>query len=369
VQRLLGNPPTSPTERLRDNLSVWHRKETEIIDVTFMDSSAKDAKLILDTVLKQYIIYIGDRSYTPKDKLYHQLVDRHTSLKNEIEGRETVIAGLRKELGTGTPQELVSRLRIRLDETQARLSKLKQSIAISKWERKELEDLMKQAITDDNNDVPGASTGKMEKQAVYYEDTKWRKLDIDVRTIRHQIANSLLTPKNPDMVRMKKNMEFAEELLRLQEAKLDKQWRDRLKNTVGEPIATIVARGLNYEEGLRTLEHQLARAQQEEKLLLAETEKQQREFQGVFESVQLFEKENNALLHKRALFDYVRKRLDQKNMNAERPRFNGIEVLSWASVSSKPYKDRRIMFTAMTLVIGSIGVGFTGWLLKRKRML
>ena len=366
VQRLLGNPPTSPTERLRDNLSVWYRKETELIDVTFMDSSAKDAKLILDTVLKQYIIYIGDGSYTPKDKLYHELVDRHTSLKNEIEGRETVIAGLRKSLGTETPQELVSRQRIRLDETQARLSKLQQSIAISKWKRKELEDLMKQANADDSND---ASTGKMEKQAVYYEDTEWRKLDINVRTIRHQIANSLLTPKNPDMVRMTKNMEFAEELLRLREAQLDKQWRDRLKNTAGEPIATIVARGLNYEEGLRTLEYQLARAQQEEKLLLAETEKQQREFQGVFESVQLFEKENNALLHKRALLAAVRQRLDQKNMNAERPRFNGIEVLSWASVSSKPYKDRRIVFTAMTLVIGSIGVGFTGWLLKRKRML
>ncbi|MDH4240595.1 MAG: hypothetical protein OEW48_13625 [Phycisphaerae bacterium] len=183
VQRLLGNQPASPTERLRDDLSVWHRKETEIIDVTFMDSSAKDAKLILDTVLNQYIRYIGVKSDSTKDKLYLRLVDECKSLENEIQ----------------------------------------------------------------------------------------------------------------------------------------------------------------------------------------EIEKQQAEFQGLFESAQLLEKENNDLRLKRELFNRVRQRLDQENMKRNVP--IPIEVLSSASVSSKPYKDRRIVFTAMALVIGSIGVGFTGWLLRRKRML
>ena len=73
------------------------------------------------------------------------------------------------------------------------------------------------------------------------------------------------------------------------------------------------------------------------------------------------------MLHKRKLFDAVRQRLDQKNMERNVP--GSIEVLSQASVSSKPYKDRRIVFTAMALVIGSIGVGFVSWLLRRKRML
>jgi capsular polysaccharide biosynthesis protein len=363
VQWLLRNSADHPIERLRDSLSIQPRRQTEIIDVTFVDSSAEDAKLILDTVLGQYIRHIGTKSDVTKDKLYRLLVDQHTSLKNEIEGRGKIIAELSRSLGTGTPQELVSSKRIRLDETQARLSKLQQSIAISEWERKELEDLMKQAITDDSND---ASAGKMEKQPGYYEDAEWRALDRNVRIIRHQIATSELDPKNPDMVQAAKDMKFAKELLRLREVQLDKQWRDRLKNTAGEPIATIVARDLHYEEGLRTLEYQLARAQQEEKLLLAQLEKQQTEFQGVFESAQLLEKENNALLHKRALFDATRKRLDQRmGRNIPSP----VEVLSWASVSSKPYKDRRIMFTAMVLVIGSIGVGCVSWLLGRKRML
>ena len=363
VQRLLGNPPAPPMERLRDDLSVRHRKETEIIDVTFMDSSAKDAKIIVDTVLDQYIKYIGEKSDATKDKLYRQLVDQHTSLKNEIEGRETICAALRRSLGTETPQELVSSKRVRLDETQARLSKLRQSIAISEWERKKLEDLMKQAITDDINNVPG----RTEKHPKYYEDVDWRVLDRNMRTIHHKIATSELDPNDPEIIRATKDMKFAKELLRLREVQLDKQWRDRLKNTAGVPIATIVASGLNYEEALIYLEHQLARAKQEEKLLLAETEKQQAEFQGLFESAQLLEKENNALRHKRELFAAVRQRLDQKNMERNVP--GSIEVLTRASVSSSPYKDRRIVFTAMALVIGSIGVGFVSWLLRRKRML
>jgi len=362
VQRLRGKPATPPMERLRDALSVQPRRQTEIIDVTFMDSSAKDAKLIVDTVLDQYIRYIGKKSDATKDALYRQLVDQYKSLENEIQGRGRITAQLSRSLGTGTPQELVSGKRVRLDETQARLSELRQSIALLEWERKKLEDLMKQTITDESNDVPV----RMENQAKYYEDAEWRKLDVDMRTIHHKIATSQLDPNNPDIIRTTNDMKFAKELLRLREVQLDKQWRDRLRNAAGVPITTTVASGLSYEEASIYLEHQLARAKHEEQLLLAEFEKQQAEFEGLFESAQLLEKENNSLQRKRELFGAVRQRLDQKNMERNVP--GSIEVLTRAFVPSEPHKDRRIVFTAMALVLGSIGVGFTGWLLRRRRM-
>jgi uncharacterized protein involved in exopolysaccharide biosynthesis len=357
-----GNPTPPRMERLRDDLSVRPRKETEIIDIAFVDSSAQDAKLIVDTVLDQYIRYIGEKSDATKDALYRQLVDQYKSLENEIQGRGKITAQLSRSLGTGTPQELVSGKRVRLDETQARLSELRQSIALLEWERKKLEDLMKQTITDDSNDVPG----RMENQAKYYEDAEWRKLDVDMRTIHHKIATSQLDPNNPDIIRTTNDMKFAKELLRLREVQLDKQWRDRLRNAAGVPITTTVASGLSCEEASIYLEQQLARAKHEEQLLLGEFEKQQAEFERLFESAQLLEKENNALLHKRELFGAVRQRLDQKNMERNVP--GSIEVLTRAFVPSEPHKDRRIVFTAMALVLGSIGVGFTGWLLRRRRM-
>jgi capsular polysaccharide biosynthesis protein len=329
VQRLRGKT-TAPIERLTDSLSVQPRRGTEIIDVTFMDPSAEDAKLIVDTVLDQYMRYIGDKSDATKDAIYRQLVDQYKSLENEILGREKITAELRRSLGTGTPQELVSQKRVRLDETQARLSELRYSVAVLEWQRKRLENLMERDITGDSNDVAVAPTGTIAKQPKYHEDAEWRELDVNVRTIRHNIATGQVGPSSPDMIQAEKDLKFAEGLLRLREAQLDEQWRDRLRNAVGVAITTTDVSGPAYKEALISLEHRLAQAKHEEQLLIAEFEKQQAEFERLFESAQLLEKENNALRHKRDLFDAVRQRLDQKNMERNVP--GSIEVLMRAFV-------------------------------------
>ena len=347
VQRLRGNPAVPPMERLRDALSVKPRSGTEIIDVTFIDSSAKDAKIIVDTVLDQYVKYIGEKSDSTKDKLYSQLVDQYKSLENEIQGREKISAELRKSLRTTIPQELISAQRVRLDETQARLSELRQRIAVLEW---------KKANADDSNGVAVDATDRMERQPKYYEDAEWRKLDINVRTMRHRIATGVYAPDHPNMARAEKELKFAEELFRLREAQLDEQWRDRPKNAAGVPVTITGAGGPGYkiEIGSMSPEHQLAQAEQENKILLADFEKQGADFEGLWQTAQLLDKENNALLHKRELFNAVRQRLDQKNMERNVP--GSIEVLTWASVSSRPYNDRRITFTAMALVMG-LGMG------------
>jgi len=345
MSRLRGST-TSPINRLSNALSARPLKDTEIINVAFINSSAKEAQLIANTVLDQYIKYIGEMSDATGDKIYTQLVDQYKSLENEIQGREQSIAGLRKTLGTGTPDELISGKRIRLDQTQARLDLLQQNITLLEWE-------MKRDITGDSNDVLAAATDRVQKQLKYYEDVEWRKLDDNVKTIRFNIANSMITAKHPDSVRMEKELEFAEEQLQLREEQLDKQRLDRLNNLAG--VSTIPgADSLSYEERLIYMEHQLARLKLEEQLLGNELKKQQVEFAGLFENAQLLDKENNTLLHKRELFSAVRQRLDQKTMERNVP--GSIEVLTRASLSSQPYNDRRVAFTVMVLVL-ALGAG------------
>jgi len=347
VQRLLGNPPEPPIERLGDNLSVRPRKETEIIDVSFTYPSAEDARIIVDAVLEEYIKYIGEKTNAEQDKLYRQLTEQYTSLQRQIQGQETTSARLVESLGTQNPQEFISGKRARLDETQARISELRQRIAVLEWEAK-------QAVAGDINMA-------IEKQPKYHMDAEWRKRDIDVRTIRHDIASSAVVPKHPDAARMQKDLAFAEELLKLRESQLDEQWQDRPRNVAGAPISIADASDPNYVKGM--IEHQLARAKHEERLLSEEYSKQQEEFKRLFENAQLLEKENNSLLHKRELLNAVRRRLDQKNMERNIP--GPIEVMR-ASVSSKPYKDRRIMFTAIALVLG-LGIGLCARFLFRRR--
>jgi len=69
MQRLQGKPPAPPVERLRDFLSVQPRPKSEIIDVIFTDSSSRDAKIIVDAVVEQYIQLIGEKSDADKDFL------------------------------------------------------------------------------------------------------------------------------------------------------------------------------------------------------------------------------------------------------------------------------------------------------------
>ncbi len=339
-QRLLGNPPESSIERLADNLSVRPQKETEIIDVSFVDSSAKDARIIVDAVLDEYIKYIGEKSDADEDKLYVQLADQYTTLQTQIHGQEAIVAKLREFLGTQDPKELISSKRTRLEETQARLSELQQRIIVLEWE-------IKQAVTNDTNDV---AMGIDEKKSKYHEDAEWQRLNANMRTIRHNIETSLLTPKHPDADRMQKGLEFAEESLQLREEQLDEQWRDRPKNVAGAPTD---ASDPNYVKGV--LEHQLARAKYEEQLLIVDSNDQQTKFQKLFANAQLLEKENNALLHKRELFNAVRQRLDQKNMERN-VSVGSIHVSMKAYASSRPYNDRRIVFTAMSLVL-ALGMG------------
>ena len=276
-QRLWADP-VPPLERLRDTLKVQPRDRTEIINVTFTDPSAKDAKVIVDTVLDHYIRYTGERCDNTEEELYRRLVEQYKSLENEILGREKIISDIRKSIGMVSPEELISRNRLRLDETQARLNELQQSIALLEWEKQH-------AAVDDNNDVP---------------------------------VDAVEVPTKPI-----------------------------------DPNDSL------HSEGVISVEHQLARAKKEDQLLRAEYEKKQAEFRELFATAQLLEKENSNLKHKRDLFNAVRQRLDQKNM--ERNVIGPVEVLTRAFVPSKPHHDRRMLFTAVALIVGlglSSGVTF-----------
>ncbi len=340
VERLTGNPPTQRI-RLQDALSARPRKDTEFIDVTFTDRSPQDAQLILNAVLDQYVQYLGYMSDATQDKIYNQLVEQYRSLESEILGREKVTAELRQQLGTATPEELVSSQRVRLDEAQARLAEVKQNIKVLEWE-------ITQATTVDSNDALTA------KQLRYYEDAEWRRLDGNVRNIQHAIETSIMTDKHPDAIRAQKDLAFAEELLRVREGQLDDEWANQPKNTDGLSMGTAAAGGPGYMDSLPLLKYRLDRAKYEEQLLETELKAQQTEFDDLFGRAQLLEKENLDLQHKRDLFDAVRQRRDQKNMERNVPA--SIEVLTRATLPSEPYSDRRITLTAMTMIL-ALGLG------------
>ena len=130
------------------------------------------------------------------------------------------------------------------------------------------------------------------------------------------------------------------------------------------PMAGIDSSGLTYAEQLIFLEYQLDQSKCEEKLLVAELAQQRIVFDHLFEGAQLLDKENRELAHKRELFSAVRQHLDEKNMERKVP--GPIEVLSRAFAPSEPNKDRRVLFTAIVLVL-SLGMSACLAMLHRRR--
>ena len=189
-------------------------------------------------------------------------------------------------------------------------------------------------------------------------------MDVQIRAIKHQIesASRDFKPEHPTMVKLAGELKFAEETLALRQAQLDDDWKNRSKlPTLGAPIALPGRPVIDpqrpeaaYEVRLQTVKTELELLKYQADLLLKEAKKQRDDFATTFQSAQMLEKENEALRHKRRLFDAVRTRLDHKEMERNVP--GSIEVLTRAITSSKPSNDRRIVFTAMSLVAG-LGLG------------
>jgi capsular exopolysaccharide synthesis family protein len=344
LQRLHGDS-TPPLERLRDALSVRPRPKTEIIDIAFTDASATEAKLIVDTVLNQYLKYTGESTNEEDERLYRQLVDQYNSLEKAIQGREKVCAELRKTLETQTPEELISAKRLHLDTMQARLNELRNTIALLEWE------IAQVPVVEDANGVAVVTETARPRQPEYYLDAEWRRLDLNIKSIQHQIENGVLRPSHPESLRLAKDMEFAKNLLEERETQLDEQWRNRPADVI-EAIAN--TGGDQNQQTLASLKHRLARVQREEQLVRTAFTAEQSEFASLFGSAQLLSNEMSALQHQRELFDAVRQRLDQKTIERNVP--GSIDVLMWAFSPSKPDQDRRIVFTAMALCCG-LGLG------------
>jgi len=385
---LLKGQVFTPMERLRDSLSAKPRRGTELIDVSFTARSAKDAATIVNATLDQYIAYVSEMSNSTRDEIYRQLADQYKSLETEIEGRQKVLAKLRQELGTGVPEELVAMKRVSLEGAEGKYRGVYLEMSVAKWRHKRLEDTIAKIKAEtkkkgekntrgDGNKAASANTPTSrpaEVQPKYHRDRDWRRMDVQVRTLKHQIesASRDFKPGHPTMVKLAGELKFAEAILALRQAQLDDDWKNRSRLLTlraapvpsGQPAINSQRPEAAYEAELQTVKAGLDLLKHRADLLLAEAKKQQSNFAETFQSAQMLEKENEALRHKRRLFEAVRSRLDAKEMERNVP--GSIEVLTRAFAESQPSKDRRIVFTIMSLV-AALGLGLGAAFLKASR--
>ncbi len=347
------NPPRSvfrtmqpALDRLRDGLAVRPRGQTEVIDVSMTLPNARDAAVIVNAVLDQYVRYVSERSEQTDDMLYRKLSEELSSLENEIQGREKVAARLRKELGTGAPDELIAQRRVRLDEMEAKLEQLRRQIATVDYQEKELTRIAEQPTS-----APTSNPAPPDK-LFYEQDPEWRKLRIDLKTAQHrvEVERGRLGDAHPAMTDLKDQVVLYEELLKAREHQLDLQ--RSVQRT--PPVEAEAVTGRSAPDELRVARQRLQLLKCEEQLLVEDTRKQKASFDRAFDSAQMLMKEEEAIRRSRELYEAVRTRLDQKSMERNVP--GSIEILAKAFPASQPDKDRRPVFSIMA-VVAALGVG------------
>jgi capsular exopolysaccharide synthesis family protein len=341
---LFGKPP-SPMERLKEGLVVQPRGLTEVIDVTLTDPNPNDSALIVNAVLDQYLLFVRESLDQTDDLMYKKLMEEYTSLRREIEGREKLAAKLRKDLGTGTPEELVSQRRVRLDTMNSELETIRRSIATCEWQLKELASLK------GGGEVADAAGATQPADFRYKNDQEWRKFYLDWRTLRYQVdvERDRLGESHPKMIELVKKADLAEELMRDRQNYLETQIPLR-----SEMHQAVQANGPELFQDARFLEQRIRQLKYEQQLLVGDVEKERAGFERVFDTAQMLARENETIKYKQELYEKVRDRLNEKEMERNVP--GSIDILANAMSPSEPQHDRRIILSVLA-ILGGVGVG------------
>ncbi|MBN1341548.1 MAG: FHA domain-containing protein [Phycisphaerae bacterium] len=349
-RRTLAAPGGSPAEfmaMLHDQLEIKPQRQTEVIELAISARDARDAAVLVNAILDQYLKYVHETSEQIDDFVYRKLSEEATSLRGEIEGREQVADRLRKELGTGSPEDLVAQKRVRLDEMQARLAALQKDILISQWRRSQLP-----AAVSRPSEAGGGADRPSRNPSAYRMDPEWQMAQAEILQVKREIAGERLRlgERHPQMTRLRERLKFAEDLLAKREAAMDEH---PVEVSPTGPIVPGQVVGRTDEP--QSLEQRIGLLKYEEQLDLKEIEQERRDLTRVFEGARTLSKENEAVERARELYKAVRSRLDQKMIERNVP--GSIDVLARASVPLRPDRDRRMKLTIVVL-LGALGIGF-----------
>lgn len=331
---------------LGDVLLITPRPKTELVDLYVTTKNSSDSAVIANAVVDQYIRYNQERASLGDDEVYQRLMEQYRLLENDIKGRKDLVDLARKELGTGTPDELVAGQRLRLDQADAQLQDLRRRLSLSEWQVSELEKLQQERVAREQN---GQSSPDIARRAVYEDDADWRKLYLDVRTAEHrvEVEGDRLGDAHPKMIELKKSVALARELLQSREGQLDAARAvGNISKVAAAPTSSTPGSGVTTD--IESLRWQVKALKKEEELLIAAFETQRQNFEKTFETARTLNHELDALKHKEEMFTAIRARKDEKELESNVP--GSISLQARATPPNRPYQDRRLLLTAVTMI-------------------
>ncbi len=337
----------SPLERLRHDLEVQPRGRTFLIDIDFVATVPADARVIVDAVLEEFKAESQNRVKDTDMLVLGTLESTLGELEVSIAGREKVAEGLRRDIGTNTPQKLVSQKRLRLDELEARMQEVTRQLELAKWRRERLvrADAPDPTGADDALDAENAAAREeVLARRSWENDPEWLRLHRALQDARLQLdveGQQRLGQAHPTMVRLKEQARLLEQQLN------DRQ--DQLAQLAPLAAGTTSGAGGGLPEPIR-LARRAALLEKEKALLEQALNEQRNRFAVEFEKARQLVRENEILQEQKSKASIVRRRLDEKE--TERGPVALIREVSRPLTPSRPYRDRRPIWTGLAGLAG-----------------
>ncbi|MCH7701700.1 MAG: polysaccharide biosynthesis tyrosine autokinase [Planctomycetes bacterium] len=345
--------PARPLERLGKALTVRPRRDTELIDVSLLALNAKDAKLIVDAVVKQYEIYSRETLRDEDVILLRTLFAEKESLGKDVAGQIATKFNLAKQLGTADPEQLRSQLSTQLATLETEGEQLEQILDMARWDLNRLtSDEQEAGDADEEGD---ADSGFDDPESRFVQDGEWRGLNKQLRTNRYvlRVARNQLGESHPRIKELEAGVDHAEQLLREREVQIVDHGPVALANTavaLGQPVTAL---------GRLALEHDIERLEHKGKLLASRIDHQRDKVGGAGDMAKDLAHYDQEIATKQELYEAVRSRLSELEMEGKAP--GRISVMALAVQPSQPYRDRRLLLSAMALAAAmmmSVGVAY-----------
>ena len=296
LEKLLGvRPPL--LDRLQSALIVTPVSGTELIEVTAKTRDPRDAAVLANGVLDEYLRFVKERFSEEDRKLFDELNDEKDKLEREIGFAERIVADARKDLRTISPDELITQRRVRLDQLEAEVEQLDLELAVAEH----------QLAGWDAPPEEGRAEGQSgtEPAAGYEDDPEWRQLLTRRNEARDNatLARGRLGAAHPTMLELEKKVELAEKSLQERQAQLDKFAE------VGWPRTATQPGQENLATNPRVLRKQLSQLKFRKELLQRHADEVRQSFEREFNTAEALRKHNGDLERCKTRLQLVRNRL------------------------------------------------------------
>ena len=215
IDQFLGTPG-GLMQRLSEMASATSIHNTELIEIAVTAAQPRDAKVLADALLEEYLRFSSERLSEEDKQLFHELCVERDKLQAAIGFSRRMVADARQELRTTSPDELIAQRRIRLDQLEAELEALDEQIAVAQYELGEAESV---AATTQPDGMEGDGV------AVFYEDdNRWLLLNDAVREAQDAVdsAKQRFGPQADAMIRARQVLVNAQAALAEREEQLDR---------------------------------------------------------------------------------------------------------------------------------------------------